>query len=35
MDKRSLRLHGKNRVNDHHMFGIADKVIMPIQKIIQ
>ena len=33
-DKRSLRWHDINRVNGHHTFGIEEKVIMSIQKII-
>ena len=35
MNKRSLRWHDINWVNGHHMFGIAEKFIMPIQKIIR
>ena len=32
MDKKSLMRHDINRVNSHHKFGIAEKVIMPVQK---
>ena len=32
MDKKSLIRHDINRVNSHHKFGIAEKVIMPVQK---
>ena len=34
MDKRSLRRHDISRVNGYHTFGIAEKFIMSIQKII-
>ena len=34
MDKRSQKRHNMNRVKGHNTFGIEDKVIMPIQKII-
>ena len=32
MDKRTLRGYDINWVNGHHMFGIAEKVIMPLRK---
>ena len=34
MDTRVQMTHDMNNLNDHHTFGIAEKVIMSIQNLI-